>query len=953
MALFDLETLQNMVGEAAIQQAREAMDLESVSHFEFDKRGRIQAGVKPAPPSKETPSYVKITVRGKRQVVDCRSHGKGKWCLHALILAVYHVGVLPQYSVKKTAPKKPQTPKLGFRLEVENHNEGMVFSLRSLATGQRINRPLTYLRREKTLLGWKADTADVLAEVADEDGPSFEIPRQDLAQALLALKGTSLWSKDHETEFLWRSSGQPLPKILLSLNNQTLHWQAETPLPGNCTYVPGRPGFVIEGKEIIAQPYVGDLQMFGSGAQGRLSLTPQLLAGLLNEKHLFTWENRNLERLERLSQPGIKFTVDQGQLVGEAGFWHEERFIALQNWRDPLQWLPSQKRNILLQTHPAAMRRFGKEFSQIRAPWKDGRFVVREQMAPAFLKGFHIDAGLRVDREMVDRRFGVKRLSLEVHWDEEDFQPFYLIDGERFEHDELMAGNMGAEGVRLADGQLLNIDMGPIQTQARLIEGVAELHEDPSKRAQLLRRIRGEREDRVPSVSLNAYWQDLLRDYQLEGVQWLLNRWECDEPGLLADDMGLGKTIQTLAYLDTINTDQPQLVVVPRSLLANWKEESQRFCQHREVTIHHGSKRIKKAEDLQKKDLVLTTYGTVLRDLDLFYEVHFQMVVLDEAQAIKNPDAQTSQAIFDLWSDGHLALTGTPIENRLTELWSIFNFLAPGYLGDIEEIKQLPGPGTPAFEAFRQKAQPFLMRRLKKDVAKELPAKQELVLRVPLSQTQQRVYQDVLRGAQKDVSQGKPTTMSILTKLLRLRQICCHLGLVDETALQAASAKFEILLQHLEEVVASGHAALVFSQFTQLLGLLKFDLEERGWSYLYLDGQTKDRQALVHRFQKGEAPIFLMSLKAGGTGLNLTRASYVFHLDPWWNPMVMAQATDRAHRLGQTQTVTSYKIIAADTVEEHILKLQASKKLVAEGLWQDPDTLWENLDRETLLDLLR
>lgn len=952
MALFELSALKTWVTEKEIEQARAAMDLESVHHFELDKRGRLQAGIKPAPPSDQKSSYVKITVRGKRAVVDCRQHGKGKWCLHAVILALYHLGIKPEYHLAHKKPKPVANQALGFRLEAEFGQDGGRFRLKSMSTGAWINRPFSYLKRERGLFQWSPTALDIIADVAEEQGALFKVERLDLAAVLNSMKGMTLYVPSSDESYQWPQRRFEFPKVSLQIKNQQLLWHSDTPLPENSIYAPGRPGWLISGNTLQNVSYLPDFQMFEGGSKGRLAFKPENLATLLSEKHAVRWVPEKPARIFALGNLGLRLSVDNRELLGEAGVWERDQFFPIKNWQHHQQWLQTTGSGLLLQTHPAAMHRFSKVMSAVRAPWQNGAFRIREQAALPFLEQLHISPDVVVAREEVDRWFGKTQVVLETIWEPNSLLPSYRIDGELFDHQTLMGALSLDSGLKMPDGRLLNLNVADIFSNARVIEGVQALHDDEKSQLNLLERIKGVAEKRIPQTQLSENWCELLRDYQNAGVSWLLNRMEMNEPALLADDMGLGKTIQTLALLDSIKTDKPQLIVVPRSLLANWSEECQKFCGHRQRYIHHGSNRLKNPDLLSKKELIFTTYGTVLRDIDLFYDVNFQLVVLDEAQAIKNPDAQTSQAIFELWADNRMALTGTPIENRLSELWSIFNFLAPGYLGDVEDVKNLPGPGTAAFMAFRKKVKPFLMRRLKSEVAKELPPKQELVIRVPLTQAQRAAYDQVRSGVQTDLENGKPTTMGILTKLLRLRQICCHPGLVDETQITKPSAKFEVLLEQLEEVMAGGHAALIFSQFTQLLSLLKFELEERDWSYLYLDGKTKDRQELVHQFQRGKARLFLISLKAGGTGLNLTRAGYVFHLDPWWNPMVMNQATDRAHRIGQTQTVFSYKIIASDTVEERILKLQESKKMLAEGLWEDPDSLMGNLDREALLELL-
>lgn len=949
--LFDENLLIAWAGKALIDEARTAMDLDSISHFELDARGRLQAGVKPAPPSSEPASYVKLTVRGQRAVVDCRAHGKGTWCLHATILALYHLGIVPTYTMAEPKMSLGNQPKIGFRLEADFDESGATLRLRSLSTGQWVNRPLAYFQREPNLIGLSAKALRAMSDIAEEDGAAIHLNRVDLAPVLSELNGIELWSANQEKAYSWSVKAEDLPQVQVRLKGNALLWQSSPDLPEKALYLPGRPGWIVRGDRLEKWRYVPDFQMFDGGSKGCLEVSPQVMAALLNEKHLIKWLGDPPQRLTSLASAGIRLEAGGKGLLGESGVWDGETFFPLRDWKSSLQWLNSGQSGRLLQVPAGAFSRFSKAMEKVKAPWENGRFKIRGQAAPSFLENFQIDPDLVLEREQADRWFGVTAFPLEVVWSADCLAPHYLIGGERFEHDELAHRAIPGQVLCLADGRLLNVDTREILTQSKILSGIESIHSDLEHQQALLSRIRGAAEERIPQTTLADHWTKVLRGYQSEGVTWLLNRMEMQEPALLADDMGLGKTIQTLATLDATKGNGPQMLVVPRSLLANWAEECAKFSPQRKLTLHHGNQRLKNADAFAGLDLVLTTYGTVLRDSELLYDVEFQTVVLDEAQAIKNPEAQTSQAVFELWAKHKIALTGTPIENRLSELWSIFHFLAPGYLGDLDEIHNLPGPGTASFEAFRRKVNPFMLRRLKKDVASELPEKQELVLRVPLSPVQRRAYSEMLMGAKEMIS--KPgSTLGVLTQLLRLRQICCHPGLVDDALVNQTSAKFEILMVHLEEVLASGQSALVFSQFTQLLGLLKFELEERGWGYLYLDGQTKDRQDLVHRFQDGEEPLFLISLKAGGTGLNLTRASYVFHLDPWWNPMVMQQATDRAHRIGQTQKVTSYKIIAEGTVEERILALQATKKFLAEGLWQDPEALWNKLDRETLQALL-
>ncbi len=434
-----------------------------------------------------------------------------------------------------------------------------------------------------------------------------------------------------------------------------------------------------------------------------------------------------------------------------------------------------------------------------------------------------------------------------------------------------------------------------------------------------------------------------LRDYQQHGYQWLCFLRDAAFHGILADDMGLGKTIQTLSFLlaekEAGNAEHPSLVVCPTSVASNWVAEAARFTPELKVLKLTGPNRGKLYDKVKKHDVVVTTFALLRLDLNRLSRRSWHAVVLDEAQNIKNPESQTAKAAKRLPARHRLALTGTPLENNLLELWSIFDFLMPGFLDTQQNFKAryvIHGAETPeGVEGLRVKIAPFLLRRVKDDVAQELPPKTEQVLQVPLAPSQQELYDKVRAMAKKRVmdaiqSKGlKGSTVTILDALLKLRQVACHPDLVklDEARDYHDSAKHDLLHELLEEAVAEGHRALIFSQFTGHLKILRQWLDEVGIDYLYLDGRTRKRQALVDRFNRDDGPpLFLISLKAGGTGLNLATADYVIHMDPWWNPAVEAQATDRAHRIGQTKPVFVYKLIAEGTVEEKILELQERKR---------------------------
>ena len=456
-----------------------------------------------------------------------------------------------------------------------------------------------------------------------------------------------------------------------------------------------------------------------------------------------------------------------------------------------------------------------------------------------------------------------------------------------------------------------------------------------------------------------------LRDYQRDGVGWMdfLRRFSFG--GCLADDMGVGKTAQVLALLEARralpDATGPSLVVVPKSLVFNWKQEAARFTPRLRVLDHTGLAR--DVNGFADYDLILTTYGTLRRDAAEFKDIEFDYVVLDEALAIKNPGTESAKAARLLRGRNRLALSGTPVENHLGELWSIFEFLNPGMLGAASVFKLAGGAArNPSEETRRLLAhalRPFILRRTKEQVARELPPKSEQTLFCELETAQRKLYNELrvhYRNSllQTVAAQGlAKSKIQVLEALLRLRQAACHPALIDPKRRHDSSAKLDVLIDHLEEVVAEGHKALVFSQFTSLLALVKERLDDSAMVYEYLDGQTRDRQQRVERFQNDpDCPLFLISLKAGGLGLNLTAAEYVFLLDPWWNPAVEAQAVDRAHRIGQTNQVFAYRLIARDTVEEKILQLQSSKRDLAAAIISEDNSLIRDLKREDLELLL-
>jgi superfamily II DNA or RNA helicase len=458
-----------------------------------------------------------------------------------------------------------------------------------------------------------------------------------------------------------------------------------------------------------------------------------------------------------------------------------------------------------------------------------------------------------------------------------------------------------------------------------------------------------------------------LRHYQLEGLGWMDFLRQFSFGGCLADDMGVGKTAQVLALLETrrlLRASEklgPSLVVVPRSLVFNWKQEAARFTPQLRVLDHTGLGR--QTGLFEEHDLVLTTYGTLRRDAPAFTGIEFDYVVLDEAQAIKNAGTESAKAVRLLRANHRLALSGTPVENHLGELWSLFEFLNPGMLGAASVFKMAGGaarnPDPETRSLLARALRPFILRRTKQQVAAELPAKTEQTLVCELAAPQRKLY-DELRDHYRasllqriDADGLAKSKMHVLEALLRLRQAACHPGLIDKQLVSEPSAKLDLLRLQLGEVIEENHKVLVFSQFTSLLAILRSRLDADGITYQYLDGKTRDRQACVERFQNDpECRLFLISLKAGGLGLNLTAAEYVFLLDPWWNPAVEAQAIDRAHRIGQSRQVFAYRLIAKDTVEEKVLELQNSKRDLADAIINADNSLIGGLQREDLELLL-
>lgn len=442
-----------------------------------------------------------------------------------------------------------------------------------------------------------------------------------------------------------------------------------------------------------------------------------------------------------------------------------------------------------------------------------------------------------------------------------------------------------------------------------------------------------------------------LRDYQFEGLRWLSLLRETGCHGILADDMGLGKTLQTLTHLlrekQAGRLDRPALLIAPTSVISNWRREAEHFTPTLDVMVLHGPDRGEWFDEIPEHDLVITTYPLLARDQERLMEYDWYYAVLDEAQTIKNPRSKAARTARELSAEHRLCLTGTPMENHLGELWSQFHFLMPGLLGDDRQFKRLfrtpieKHGDREVQQRLSRRVRPFLLRRTKEEVAAELPEKTEIERTLSLAPTQADLYETVRMAMDQRVRQALAkqglarSQVTILDALLKLRQVCCDPRLLPAGSgykSNAPSVKLQYLRELLPELVEEGRRILLFSQFTSMLSLIADELDTLGIPWVRLTGQTRKRDAVIERFRQGEAPVFLISLKAGGVGLNLTEADTVIHYDPWWNPAVETQATDRAHRIGQQQNVFVYKLITEQTVEEKIIGLQQHKKALAEGI---------------------
>ena len=628
----------------------------------------------------------------------------------------------------------------------------------------------------------------------------------------------------------------------------------------------------------------------------------------------------------------------------------------------------------------AVLNFLAREFPKLQREWS---VTLDEQLENRTLKNLE-----RVEPQFQITSSGVQWFDLGVVFSTSGGETFSAADIQRL----ILSGQ---NHTRLKNGKMAVIDTGAVEElqevlldcapqqnaagyrmsnmQAGFLEATLRQHADwkiqaPTAWRDRVARQSGEAKLECPPL---GELETVLRPYQKHGVAWLHFLRANGFGGILADEMGLGKTLQTLAFLRSVRQAQPavapMLIVCPTSLVFNWMAEARKFTPGLKVLALHGPERHAHFAEIATSDLVVTSYALIRRDAAKYRGLSFDTVALDEAQHIKNRQTQNAQAVKAVRAQHRIVLSGTPLENSVLDLWSIFDFLMPGYLGsakDFRERYELPiakAKDTGAQARLARRLKPFILRRLKKEVAADLPAKLEQISYCELTPDQRQVYQQVIEASRQEVlaavgAQGiAKSRLVVLTALLRLRQVCCDLRLLklDNINPANASGKLDLFGELLEEVIDGGHRLLVFSQFVGMLTLLKEKLTQEKIDFCYLDGSTTDRAAVVERFQSnGGIPVFLISLKAGGVGLNLTGADTVIHFDPWWNPAVEDQATDRAHRIGQTRVVTSYKLITRDTIEEKILILQNRKRELIQATIGDEEAFATALNWDEIQELL-
>ncbi|MCM8537736.1 MAG: SNF2 family helicase [Lentisphaeraceae bacterium] len=515
-------------------------------------------------------------------------------------------------------------------------------------------------------------------------------------------------------------------------------------------------------------------------------------------------------------------------------------------------------------------------------------------------------------------------------------------------------------------GEIIGDNLRFRKSQALIIEKLL-FDKEESENEEFVEFCRKLKEsDKVKSIGEPAGFLGKLRDYQQHGLAWMKFLGRNAFGGILADDMGLGKTVQVLALLQSEKNEQKKkasLLIVPSSLVFNWAQEAQKFTPDLKLLQYVGTSRRGSLANLEDIDLVITTYGTLRQDIEELSQCKFNYSILDEAQAIKNRDSSTAKAARLIVSEQKLSMSGTPVENSLSDLLSQFEFLNPGMTGHgrLSDILEDVKLNKETLNRLKEIFKPFILRRTKQQVAKELPPKIDQVLYCDMEEKQAEIYerlwkwyrQELLEKEKKTPEAGKKSGVDYLGALTRLRQAACHPALISEEWAEVESAKINVLFLKLKELVAEGRKVLIFSQYTSFLGQIREQVEHEKWSYCYLDGKTKDRAGEVEKFQtEDDIKLFLISLKAGGVGLNLTKAEYVFIMDPWWNPAIENQAIDRAYRIGQKNTVVAQRLICRNTVEEKVLKMQQTKKYLADSIIDEDADFSKQISLDDLRSLL-
>ncbi|MGB0775145.1 MAG: SNF2-related protein, partial [Akkermansiaceae bacterium] len=565
---------------------------------------------------------------------------------------------------------------------------------------------------------------------------------------------------------------------------------------------------------------------------------------------------------------------------------------------------------------------------------------------------FHLSAGFEIDGERVELQPILATLVeynfLDLTAGMPDGQQFliFLADGRGIT---LPVGRFRRILAHLGELMDYKFTGGPIKMHkveaAHLLTNIEEDLETETTHPEIESLTNQHSELKTQHSSIPSGLQATLREYQSEGYQWMQFLSNNALHGILADDMGLGKTMQSLTHIlaekEKGNT-LPNLVIAPTSVVENWQREATKFAPSLKVVILQGADRHRRFQELPNTDIALTSYALIHRDLEQFKQQKFHLLILDEAQHIKNPGAQVSASVRELHSQHRICLSGTPIENHLGELWSLFDFLMPGLLGTPETFREtfrnpIEKDGDQArADALASKVGPLILRRTKNEVATELPPKTEIPHLIQLGEKEKDLYETVRATMDKHVRQafaikGQQAQIVFLDALLKLRQICCHPALVQQHEAET-SAKFTYLTDLLTTLRQEGNRVLLFSQFTSMLDIIEAWLTEQKFTYLKLTGASKNRQELVEKFQNDEAEVFLISLKAGGTGLTLTNADTVIHYDPWWNPAAENQATDRAYRIGQDKPVFVHKLICQGTVEQRIQQMQSKKSTISDSI---------------------